>query len=99
MKENIDGALFGLEVPTDVVDVAQQTYVGLDEDELALAVELLALGSNPVAGLLRSADEIDARLGGILGEGLECILADTIRSAHKDSYEARRQLGSYLGVG
>jgi hypothetical protein len=73
-KEDIESLLLCLDLEAEGVDVADETGIALEEDVLSLRVERLQLDDDPVRSLLGPPDEVDARLGSLLGEFRQGIL-------------------------
>lgn len=97
-EEEIDRRLFGLDVAADIIHGADQAGVRLDEDVLALGVQRLAFGCDAICGFLRTADEIDAGLAGMLGELLQRRLADAAGRTDEDGDETGRKGGGDAGI-
>jgi hypothetical protein len=97
-EEEIDRFLFGLDVPADIIHVADQASICLDEDVLAVGVQRLAFGGDAIPGFLRAADKIDAGFSGVFGKLLERRFADTVSPTDEDGDETRRKGGGNAGI-
>jgi hypothetical protein len=65
-EEDIDTGLFGLDLETQFVDVAEQTRIAWEENVLSPGVEGLQLDEDLIRGLLRPSDKVDTWFGGLM---------------------------------
>ena len=98
-EEQVNRLLLALEVGAYLVHIADEAGVPFYERILALGVQGLALGGDARAGFLRAADEVYARLAGVLRELLQRRLADAIGGTDEDGDEAGGEGGRDASVG
>ena len=95
-EKEVDSTLFGLNLVTNSIHVLDETRICLDEGELPLAIQILALSNDPVSGCLGATSEVDAGSTSVSRELFERELANAICCSDEDGYkswEGRSNLG------
>lgn len=77
-EEQIDDFLFSLDVTAQLVNVLDETCVGLDEGKRALCVKCFALSFYPMASFFRPSNEVDPWVFGVTCKLLQGVLPNAI---------------------
>lgn len=98
-NQKIESAFLGLDVTTDLVDIAEQAHVCGDEDIFPLWIQGFTFGDDTVTRVLFATDKIDAGPCSMLSELLEGCFANATCCSDKDSYHALGKGCSNPGIG
>lgn len=93
LKQKIDRILLRQNLLTHFVHIFQQTDIRLDEDVFPARVDPLALGNDTIRCWVRTTDEINRGILGLLRERLESVFTYAAGGADKYSYHACWQAG------
>lgn len=98
-NEEIESSLPGLDVTTNLIDIAEQANICRDEDILPLGIQGFAFGDDAVGCFVFATDEIDTRPCSMLSELLEGCFANSTCCSDEESHHALRKGGSNPGIG